>query len=116
MVPTPPRPRPTVDRRNQTTRQSLLARILGEFSEMPCLRLTRSRHDASSDSDRMSAIESLPLWCRRVRSSAARMDVTAPYPRSSATPRSDRDCSRTSRDKRAARIENDSVGRLTTAA
>jgi len=43
MVPTPPRPRPSLDRRNQTTRQSLLARILGEFSEMPCLRLTRDQ-------------------------------------------------------------------------
>jgi len=43
MVPTSPRPRPRLDRRNQTTRQSLLARIRGEFSEMPCLRLTRDQ-------------------------------------------------------------------------
>ncbi len=43
MVPALPRPRPILDRRNYATRQSLLVRILGEFSEMPCLRLTRDQ-------------------------------------------------------------------------
>jgi hypothetical protein len=43
MVPMLPRPRLILDRRSITTRQSLLVRILGEFSEMPCLRLTRDQ-------------------------------------------------------------------------
>jgi hypothetical protein len=43
MVPTLPRPRPILDRRNHTTRQSLLVRILREFDEMPCLLLTRDQ-------------------------------------------------------------------------
>ena len=43
MVPMLPHPRPVLDRRSNSTRQSLLFRVRGEFIEMPCLRLTRDQ-------------------------------------------------------------------------
>jgi hypothetical protein len=35
-----PAPRPSIDRRAQPSRDLLLARVRGEFGEMPCLSLT----------------------------------------------------------------------------
>jgi hypothetical protein len=43
MVPVLPRPRLILERRDHSTRQLLLRRILGEFDEMPGLRLTHSQ-------------------------------------------------------------------------
>ena len=92
MVPTLPRPRPILDRRNHTTRQSLLVRILREFDEMPCLLLTRDQARRLFGLRPDVCDRALAPWCRKARSSAARMGVTAPSPRFSAAPRSNQDC------------------------
>ena len=34
---------PAPDRRNHASREALLIRVRGEFTEMPCLRLTRGQ-------------------------------------------------------------------------